>query len=65
MLNSIVFLMADASLTALSDRIHRGSLANARRALDERSVAEARSLALVREFEARSTVRSLGLAASG
>lgn len=61
MLNSFVSLVADASLTVLSDRVHRGSLANARRALDERLAAEARSAALVRELEARGTVRHLGL----
>lgn len=33
---SIVGLAVDVSLTVLSDRVHRGSLANARRALDER-----------------------------
>lgn len=60
MLNSFVSLVTDASLTVLSDRVHRGSLANARRALDERLAAEARSAALVREFEARGTVRHLG-----
>lgn len=39
-LGSIVLLLADASLSALSERVHRGSLANARRALDESRAAE-------------------------
>ncbi len=65
MLHSFVSLVADASLSALSDRVHRGSLANARRALDERLVAEARTQALVRELEARAPARQLGLPAAG
>ena len=50
---SIVSLVADASLTALSDRVHRGSLTNARAAIEERLAAEAGSAALIREFESR------------
>ena len=52
-LGSIVSLVADASLTALSDRVHRGSLTNARAAIEERLAAEAGSAALIREFESR------------
>jgi hypothetical protein len=55
-LGSIVSLVADASLTALSDRVHRGSLTNARAAIEERMAVEAGSQALIREFEARGTV---------
>lgn len=60
-LGSIVSLVADASLTALSDRVHRGSLANARLAIEERMTAEAGSQALIREFEARGTVHRLAV----
>lgn len=49
--SSIVSLVADASLAALSERVHRGSLANARRALDESRDAEAQAQGLLREFE--------------
>lgn len=55
-LGSIVLLLADASLSALSDRVHRGSLANARRALEDSRAAEAQSHAQLqaglREFAA-------------
>lgn len=60
-LGSIVSLVADASLTMLSDRVHRGSLANARRALDERRSAELWSQTAIREFEDRAPVRHLDL----
>ena len=53
-LGSLVTLVADASLSALSERVHRGSLANARRAIEETRAAEAQSqavLAQLREFE--------------
>lgn len=60
---SIVSLVADASLTALSERVHRGSLINARRALDESRDAEARAQAMLQEFEALAPSRRL--AASG
>lgn len=64
---SIVLLLADASLSALSERVHRGSLANARRALDDSRAAEARSQAelqaVLREFAALAPVHRL--AASG
>lgn len=58
-LGSIVSLAADVSLTMLSDRVHRGSLANARHALDERHALDLGSAALLREFEDRT--RRLGL----
>lgn len=66
-LGSIVLLLADASLSALSDRVHRGSLANARRALEDSRAAEAASHAQVqaglREFAALAPPHRL--AASG
>jgi hypothetical protein len=64
---SIVLLIADASLSALSERVHRGSLANARRALDETRAAEAQAQAevhaVLREFAPPAPVHRL--AASG
>lgn len=52
-LGSIVSLAADVSLTLLSDRVHRGSLANARRALDEKRDYDLGSARMLREFEDR------------
>ena len=49
---AVVSLMAGASLTMLSERVHRGSLANARRAIDESRAVELRSQAVLREVEA-------------
>ncbi|HUR75273.1 MAG TPA: hypothetical protein VMZ00_13425 [Sporichthya sp.] len=60
-LGSIVSLVADASLTALSDRVHRGSLTNARAAIEERMVADAGTQALLREFEARGSLHRLAV----
>lgn len=64
---SIVLLLADASLSALSERVHRGSLANARRALDDSRAAEAQSQAewqaVLRELAPPAPVHRL--AASG
>ena len=56
---SIVSLVADVSLAALSERVHRGSLANARRALDESRDAEAQAQVLLREFESLAPARRL------
>ncbi len=58
-LGSIVALVADASLTALSEGLHRGSLANARRAMDESRDAQAQTDAMLREYEALAPVRRL------
>ncbi len=58
-LGSIARLVADASLAALSDRVHRGSLANARGAIDEATAAHARAQAMVRELESLRPVRRL------
>ncbi len=66
-LGSFVVLAADVSLTMLSDRVHRGSLANARRALDEKRDADLGTQRIIREFEDRAR-RGFGLprpAASG
>jgi hypothetical protein len=60
-LGSIVALVADASVTLLSERVHRGSLANARHALEERVVADQGAQAVLRELEARARTRHLGL----
>lgn len=49
----MVLFAADVSLTMLSDRVHRGSLANARSALDERMAAARGAQVTLREFEAR------------
>lgn len=66
-LGSIVLLLADASLSALSERVHRGSLANARRALDESLAVEAQAQAelqaVLRRLAPRAPVQRL--AASG
>lgn len=56
---SIVSLAADVSLTLLSDRVHRGSLANARRALDDKRDYDLGSQRIIREFEDRAR-RGLG-----
>ena len=58
-LGSIVRLVADASVSALSERVHRGSLANARTAIDETRTAQARSEAMLRELESLRPVRRL------
>jgi len=58
---SIVSLVADASLAVLSERVHRGSLANARRALDETRAAEAQAQAILREFSALGRASSLAV----
>lgn len=63
-LGSIVSLVADASLSVLSERVHRGSLANARTAMVERRDADQGLLAAVRELEAR-TVRTRPLGLTG
>ncbi|MBA3743446.1 hypothetical protein [Sporichthya sp.] len=63
-LGSIVSLVADASLIMLSDRIHRGSLINARGAIEERMAEEAGTAAFLREFEMRAPVRRIGLSAA-
>jgi hypothetical protein len=53
-LGSFVSLVADASVTLLSERVHRGSLANARHALAAQHPAADPGLqATLREIEAR------------
>jgi hypothetical protein len=59
-LGSFVSLVTDASVTLLSERVHRGSLANARHALEERSVVDQGLQTALRELEAR-RVRPLRL----
>ena len=60
-LGSIVSFVADASVTLLSERVHRGSLANARHALDERHIADQGLQAAIYELESRGRVRPHGL----
>ncbi|GAA0638537.1 hypothetical protein GCM10009547_48420 [Sporichthya brevicatena] len=52
-LGSIVALVADASLSVLSERVHRGSLTNARLALDERQTADLATQAVLRQLARR------------
>jgi hypothetical protein len=60
-IGSIVSLVTDASVTLLSERVHRGSLANARHALEERHISDQGLQAALYELEARGRVRPLGL----
>ncbi|MGQ0630799.1 MAG: hypothetical protein ACT4P1_07120 [Sporichthyaceae bacterium] len=59
--NSVLSLAADVSLTILSDRIHRGSLANARAALDTRRERDLGSLRTWSEFQDRARRRGSAL----
>jgi len=52
-LGSFVSLVADASVTLLSERVHRGSLTNARLALEERRTVDPGFQATIRDLEAR------------
>jgi hypothetical protein len=60
-LGSLVGLVADASATLLSERVHRGSLANARHALEEHHAVDRSLQTTLRALEARRPVRPLDL----
>ncbi|MGQ0463849.1 MAG: hypothetical protein ACT4QG_00870 [Sporichthyaceae bacterium] len=62
-LGTITALAFDATLTVLSEPIHRGSLANARNALEERRTAELAAQANWRQFSQAGTLPAA--AASG
>lgn len=55
-LGTITALAFDATLTVLSEPIHRGSLANARNALEQRRTEELAAQANWRQFSERSSL---------
>lgn len=60
-LGTITALAFDATLTVLSEPIHRGSLANARNALEQRRSEELAAQANWRQFSERTTVATARL----
>lgn len=58
-LGTITALAFDATLTVLSEPIHRGSLANARNALEQRRLEELAAQANWRQFTERNALQTV------
>jgi len=64
-LGTITALAFDATLTVLSEPIHRGSLANARNALEQRRTDELAAQANWRQFSERGSLPAAAAAVRG